>query len=198
MFYPRAYETFDMVLSRIYEHNGRIASFDWSENKCVFEVENCCPEEIAFDRPCAVSYEKCGSVFFISFCVADFAAEKSAHCLKTCEFHGVLRRSLALSGALISFEKLCASSCEIEFFVSGSEFKNCLFSCVKRCDENFWHEKYAAVDCLSNGCKVNVGFSPGIKTESSVLSLVCSYSSLFGLDDSFFLKMQFPALERKL
>ena len=175
---PSARETAELILSRVYEKNGRVTKFSWLKGECMFFIEECFPEEVVFDKACSVSYKNGEPSFSAGFRVQEEknSVEKS---LGIQDFQVLMRNSLNQCGAVIFTEKLALDFSEMNFFVSGENFKRSLESCLNTLNKCLWHEEMIVIDCKENGFNLTVQFMPGIKPDSSVLEIISSYENIF-------------------
>lgn len=190
---PGVVETCDLLFQRIYEKKGYIQEFNWKNNLLTIVVEHCYPDEIVFDRACAVSSKTGRAEFKADLKVADnfdsiFGEKDGA--LNAMNYQMILRNSLSFCGALIQAESIWQNKSEIRFFTSPQNLGRCLQCCYNCTSSSLWHESAVSIQKCGSGFIVEMDFEQGIKSEFSILYLLSSYSSIFSLDDTIPLNLE--------
>ncbi len=178
-YYPSVDEIADLVLSRIYEKHGFITSFEWKDNNCTFNVQNCNPEEIIFDKSCTVSYKNGVPSFSINFPVSKYEGESSDMCSQAAEIQHEVRNKIIEAGGTLQQEFFDTKTISFKYLILEDKLAAVLRSIKKSIDLSLWHENSLSITCSANGIFVSSEFSKGQVTDNEISLILSSYHSLF-------------------
>lgn len=177
--YPSVVEVADLIFQRVYEKKGRILSVCWKNESCSLAFTDCFPDEIVFDKSCAVSYSSRIRTFAAGFLVKTESPEFFEAAFPLSEFKNMLLGSIETAGALAQGDFSNIEELNVKIFIPKNLLAVVLESCVRVMDISFWHEKSFSLTAKNDGFFVNASFERGIVPSSSVFSLVSSYSEIF-------------------
>lgn len=176
--FPEAKEICDLIFQRVFENKGKIKKILWQNGELFFWFEECFPEEIIFDKAACVSYKNGSANFEAKISVKK--EENSDESIFTIqEIQQTLKKSLLKTGTFLLNEEFDENYSKIKFFVDRENLKNAIESFCKTLENYFWHESEILFCPKQNGFEFVVKSIPGIKSDSSILSLILSYKEIF-------------------
>ena len=190
--FPYVTEICDFVLSRVYAQNGRVSRLEWDSKKINFTVNKCFPEQIVFDRPCAVSYKNGSPSFSIAFDLTQGAKDCTEGSIETADLIKKVRECLVENFAAPLSEKLEKSKVEITYFVKEKNLRTVLEALSDLLDFSFWHETALILEPGAGGVTVKSRFEKGIVSQSALSRAAASYDSVFAVPVTLPLKKVYP------
>ncbi len=180
---PACVEIADLIFQRVYQKNGKVSYFLWKDKFCIFGIEDCLPEEIAFDKACSISCSTSFAFFYLGFEVADKKVENNFFSGETSEVYSGLIRAFFECGSRIVHSVFGSDLIEFRVFIPSENFCPAIKNCLKILNENFWHENEVCIKVTDTAIFVAINFSSGALFGESVLEEICSYSTLFDIKE---------------